>query len=203
MENVVVKKLEDEYNALETKKKETCIKYYINYNNKINVNLYYDNYDINNPNIVMIIKFDKDFYFTNLSYRNNHFSNFINFLDNKSSYYGLLIMLLDENNKLDKFFDTIKNSIINNNKIITLYSKDKIFTKAMKNNHRINIDLPFIKTIKKANMTPKMYNRILETTGVSIDLLNRFRDAGYTFVRTDDPAKRSTITFLLNKYQIN
>ena len=48
-------------------------------------------------------------------------------------------------------------------------------------------------------MSDEMYNFILETMGVSKDVLKRFRDSGYTFVRTDDSAKKSKISFLINK----
>lgn len=106
---------------------------------------------------------------------------------------------MDEDNSLNEFYAKIENHILNSNGIVTLYAKDKIFTNTMLYNKKANKELPFIQTIKKAKMSDEMYNFILETMGVLKDVLNRFRDFGYTFVRTDDSAKRSKISFLINK----
>lgn len=198
MNRSVFEKLVKEYDSLDNKSKETCIKYNITIGD-VKVNLYFDNYDIENPSLVMIIVYDGVFFFTNLSYSNGHFSNFINFIDKSSDDYRVICEIMDEDNSLNEFYAKIENHILNNNRIVTLYVKDKIFTNTMSYNKKANKELPFIQTIKKAKMSDEMYDFILETMGVSKDVLSRFRNSGYTFVRTGDPAKRSKISFLINK----
>lgn len=195
----VLEKLINEYSLLKYKGKDTCIKYNIAISDDTKVNLYFDNYDSDNPNLVMIIVYDGIFFFTNSAYRNGRFSNFISFINKSSDDYRVICAIMDEDNSLNEFYAKIENHILNSNGIVTLYAKDKIFTNTMSYNKKANKELPFIQTIKKAKMSDEMYNFILETMGVSKDVLNRFRDSGYTFVRTDDSAKRSKISFLINK----
>lgn len=195
----VLEKLINEYSSLKYKGKDTCIKYNIAISDDTKVNLYFDNYDSDNPNLVMIIVYDGIYFFTNLAYRDGRFSNFINFINKSSDDYRVICTIMDEDNSLNEFYAKIENHILNSNGIVTLYAKDKIFTNKMSYNKKANKELPFIQTIKKAKMSDEMYNFILETMGVSKDVLNRFRDSGYTFVRTDDSAKRSKISFLINK----
>ncbi|MBR1453119.1 MAG: hypothetical protein IJ593_00510 [Lachnospiraceae bacterium] len=198
MNDGVLKKLINEYDSLDDKSEETCIKYIITIGD-VKVNLYFDNYDIENPSLVMIIVYDGVFFFTNLSYSNGRFSNFINFIDKSSDDYRVICAIMDEDNSLNEFYARIENRILNSNRKVTLYVKDKIFTNTMLYNKKANKELPFIQTIKKAKMSDEMYDFILETMGVSKDVLNRFRDSGYTFVRTGDLAKRRKISFLINK----
>ena len=195
----VLEKLINEYSSLKYKGKDTCIKYNIAISDDTKINLYFDNYDSDNQNLVMIIVYDGIFFFTNLVYRNGCFSNFINFINKSSDDYRVICTIMDEDNSLNEFYDKVENHILNSNGIVTLYAKDKIFTNTMSYNKKANKELPFIQTIKKAKMSDEMYNFILETMGVSKDVLKRFRDSGYTFVRTDDSTKRSKISFLINK----
>ena len=198
MNDRVLEKLINEYDSLGYKSKGTCIKYNITIDD-VKVNLYFDNYDIDNPSLVMIIVYDGVYFFTNLAYRNGRFSNFINFIDKSSDDYRVICAIIDNNNSLNEFYTKIENNILNSNRMVTLYAKDRIFTNTMSYNKTANKELPFIQTIKKAKMSDKMYDFILETMGVSKDVLNRFRNSGYTFVRTDDPVKRGKISFLINK----
>ena len=131
MKDKVLEKLMNEYDSIDYKMKETCIKYSFNFDD-VKVNLYFDNFDIDNPNLVMIIVYNGIFFFTNLVYRNGRFSKFINFIDKSSDDYRVICAIMDEDNSLNTFYTKIENDILNSNSIVTLYVKDKIFTNTMK-----------------------------------------------------------------------
>ncbi len=199
MKDTVIKKLMDEYNSIAHKGEETCVKYCISINDDVIVNLYFDNFDIDNPNLVMIIVCDRIFFFTNLAYKSGRFSNFINFINESSNDYRVISKILDEHKTLNAFYAKIENNILRDIGRTILYTSDNIFCNTIRYNKKANEELPFVQTIKKAKMTDKMYRYILETSGISNDLLDKFRSAGYTFVRTGDPSKRNKISFLLQK----
>ncbi|WP_077462585.1 hypothetical protein [Rodentibacter caecimuris] len=69
--NNVKNNLIKKYNSLLKKEKSTTIKYYFIFND-VNVNLYFDAYDNNNPLLSMVLVSDKQYYYTSLNVNNEN-----------------------------------------------------------------------------------------------------------------------------------
>lgn len=190
-------KLLEKYNSLKNIRSTTAIKYLFQYNG-VNVNIYFDAYDENNLSLCVILKLNKEYYYTSLNIQNT---------DIKTEYLyeiplPILNAILDENRELKGFFNSIENHILNTKCFRINYDSDKdIFARTLKyNNHRK--DLPFISHIRKVPMSDETFNNLIITMGISKEILCKIRDNKATLIRTDKPEKRKNITLILEELNI-
>jgi len=184
-------RLESEYNKLKYKELETAIKYRYMYNG-VNVNLYFDEYDPDNPCMSMILSYEKEYYYTSLNVKDTNITK--EYLEEIPK--SILECILDFDAKLDGFFNSIDKHILNNDYCVINYKKDTYFVNTMKYNKNRS-DLPFLHTIRKVRMTNETLCKLYETMGIDKEILKEIQNKGFTLVRTSDPERRKELTLIL------
>lgn len=187
----VKNKLQKEYKELKFNTSTTAIKYHYTYNG-VNVNLYFDEFDKGNPSLTMILAYEKNYYYTSLNVKDTNVTK--EYLEKIPSH--ILENILNTDMKLDDFFNSIDEHILNNNYIVINYKKDTYFINTMKFN-RNRSDLPFLHTIRKVRMSDEALCKLYETMGIDRQILIKIQDENLTLVRTDDPGKRKSLTAIL------
>lgn len=181
----------EQYNKLNSPKPTTAIKYYFQYE-KVNVNVYFDAYDKSNLSMCLILNYEKEYYYTSLNVNNTKI---------KTEYLekipiNILSKILDENKQLNNFYHSIESHIENAKFKIINYKDDILFKNTLSfSSHRK--DLPFIRGIRKAQMTDKTFKNLNETMGIDINILKQIKGCNMTLVRADDPKLRKNITLIL------
>lgn len=189
-------KLLEEYQGLSYPKETTAIKYWYQYN-LVNVNIFFDAFDENNPNLAMVLAYDNSYYYTSLNVKNTTITK--EYLAKIPA--NILEQILDENNMLDSFFANIEEHIISKKSRWINYNNDEIFSRTLSNTLRDSKgrkDLPFLLTLKKTPMSDKMFNTLRETMGIDEEILRKIQEHGRTIVRTDDPTRRKKLTIILD-----
>lgn len=184
-------RLEKEYNKLKFKSLTTAIKYRYTYN-EVNVNLYFDEYDEFNPSMSMILAYDKKYYYTSLNVKDTNLTK--EYLERIPRC--ILEHILNADEKLDDFFNSIDEHILNGNYRVINYKKDTYFTNTVRFN-RNRSNLPFLYTIRKVRMSDETLCKLYETMGIDRLTLEKIQDEKLTLVRTDDPEKRKSLTAIL------
>ncbi len=192
MQEVVKRELFSIYSSLKMKTPQTAVKYYYLYND-VNVNLYFDAYDNDNPLFSIVLSYNSDYYYTPLSIITN---------ERRKEYLtdipsGILERILDESIKLDDFFNSIDEHIVNGKHWIIGYKDDKIFTNTLKYSSHME-DLPFLWTSRRARMTDDTLERLVEKLSIPRDVLKAIQSNGRTLVRTSDASKRKNLRLILN-----
>lgn len=186
----------EQYSKLNNPKPTTAIKNYFQYK-KVNVNVYFDAYDKSNLSMCLILNFEKEYYYTSLNINNTK----IRKEHLEKIPPNILSAILDENNELDGFYNSIEINIKNGNFTTINYKKDTFFKNTLSfSNHRK--DLPFIRGIRRVQMTDKTFKNLNETVGIDINILKQIKDCNMTLVRTDDPKLRKNITLILEELNI-
>lgn len=185
-----------EYSKLNNPRVTTAIKYYFQYK-KVNVNIYFDAYDTANLSMCLILIFEKEYYYTSLNINNTE----INTEYLKEIPPNILSAILDDNNQLISFYQSIETHIEQGEAIPINYMKDKFFKNTLSPNNGRK-DLPFIRGIRRVPMTDKTFNNLYETMGIDRNILNQIRDRNITLVRTDKPEYRKNITLILEELNI-
>lgn len=159
--------LKNEYNKLKQKSSITAIKYQYTYN-KVNINLYFDEYDKLNPSLSMILVYEKEYYYTSLNVKNTNVTK--EYLEKILSC--ILERILNKDNKLDNFFNSIDKCILDNKCNVINYIKDNFFTNTMKFNRSCS-NLPFLYAIRKVRMSDKTLCKLYETMGIDGETLRK------------------------------
>ena len=120
MQQETIEKLKKDYSQMKIKGNSSVIKYIFRFNS-VNVNIYFDEFDKNIPNLSMILIKGDNYYYSSL----NILSPEINVQYLEKIPLDILRSLLN-NNKLDKFFIKVENFILKNDCYITSYKKDSI-----------------------------------------------------------------------------
>lgn len=170
----------------------TALKYHFQHNN-VDVNIYFDAYDAESPSMSMILCYNNKYYYTSLNVNNTAVRK--EYLEEVPSV--ILNQILDEQNRLDIFFENIEEHILNDDKMVINYKKDICFTNTMKYS-RSRTDLPFLHSLRKVQMSNNMLERLSETMGIKRENLERIQLAGFTIVRTDDPQKRKSLSAIID-----
>ena len=196
MKEEVKNRLIVEYDNLKFKKKYTALKYHFKYNN-VDVNIFFDNYDISAPSMIMILAYNRKYYYTSLNIKN---------IAIRTEYLeaiplDILKQLLDENNHLDSFFKSVETHILSSDIYVINYEKDILFANTMKYSRQGN-DLPFLYSLRKTKMTNETLERLSETTGIDRAVLKKIQSEGFTIVRTDDVNKRKSLTAIIGNSTI-
>ncbi|MCM1234711.1 MAG: hypothetical protein NC489_31805 [Ruminococcus flavefaciens] len=187
--------LQRQYSWLPYKRNNTALKYYYKYKG-VNVNLYFDGYDENNPCFTMILVYDKNFYYTSLNVKDTNLTK--QYLEEIPP--NILYQIL-EDNKLDGFFKKVDDYILRETPKIINYNNDRIFVNTMKYNKGRH-DLPFLQGTRKAHMQDKTLNNLAETMGIDRNILLKIQSENITLVRTADVNKRKQLTLVLKSVNI-
>lgn len=185
----------ENYNKLSTKNEKTAIKYRFQYNG-VYVNLYFDNYDVENPCLCMILNYEKYYYYTSLNVNRPEVE--------KEYLIGIPSHILDKilnENKLDNFFEGIKKHILSSNFRTICYDNDKTFINTLKYNKNEDA-LPFLHYLKKIRMSDKNLYLLSKTMGLDENILIKIQLEGFTIVRTANPNKRKKLTALMQEKKI-
>lgn len=196
MDNRAKDKLIENYQRINNKKPEHCLKFRYVYNG-VNVNIYFDYFDKKSMSFSLILVADKVFYFTSLNILNKGLNK--EYLPKMP--YEILSKILKDG-KLDDFYRNMETHILQDNPHINFYSKDKIFTNTLKFK-KGDIDLPFWKTIRRQKMSVKTLINLSHRADISIEVLQKIRDNNLTLVRTAKPEERRELTLILNDHNIN
>ena len=167
--------------------------------NSVNVNIYFDEYDKNIPNLSMILIKDNNYYYSSLNILKPEID--VQYLEAIPS--DILQSILKDN-KLDDFFKKIENFILENDCYTTSYKNDYIFKNTMfysvKNKNRK--DLPFLQGCRHAKMTEFTYYQLQNTLGINSNILDKVRARNLTLVRTSDISRRKKLTLVLENIGI-
>lgn len=200
MKQETIDKLEKEYSST-YKGRSSVVKYRYEYN-RVNVNLYYDKFDINSPQLSAILVYkdnntdSTDYYYTSLNILNTKIDKQY-LIDIPES---ILKRIESPNYKLDDFFDSIDDHILSTKKpYITSYDKDKIFYFTINNKTRVNRkDLPFLSGFRRTRMQDATLDMLAAKFCIDRRILQKLQDRGITLVRTSDPFKRKNIVAVLD-----
>ncbi|GAA0084743.1 hypothetical protein UT300007_11820 [Clostridium sp. CTA-7] len=195
MREIVRDYLFNKYDELEYKKKLTSLKFYYKYNG-VNINLYFDAYDVDSLSFSVILSYDGEYYFTSLNIMNNTIKTEY-LVDIPSKMLGKILV----NNKLEHFYFKMEEYILNNEPIKINYEKDKLFVNTIKYKKK-GTDLPFWHHIRKVRMTDTTLNELSEHGDISRNILIQIQNQNLTLVRTGDPRKRNNLTMILGQYDI-
>ncbi|WP_069632005.1 hypothetical protein [Campylobacter pinnipediorum] len=170
-----------------------CIRISYHYN-KIKINLYFDAYDKDCPNLTIV-----------LINNNVHYNSIINIdkLENGTPYLPeitkeLLSSILDENKKLASFYNDFKNKILNSDFNIYSYANVHI----NKNTRDYNKGL-FLHHIRRAKMSDAQFKILSKLLNIDTKTLRKIQASGKTIVLTSNYEKRKKLIVILEKENIN
>lgn len=185
----------NKYDELEFKNKLTSLKFHYKYN-EVNINLYFDAYDIDSISLSVILNYDREYYFTALNIMNNTI---------KTEYLlDIPIKILEKilvDNRLDQFYLNMEEYVLSHEPIKINYEKDKLFVNTIKYKEK-GTKLPFWHHIRKVRMSDRTLNELSEYGDISRKVLIEIQSKNLTLVRTGDPRKRNNLTMILNQYDI-
>ena len=127
MRQEAIQKLTGDWNNLQIKARSSALKYRFEFRN-VNVNVYFDYYDEEMPDLSIILVKDKDYYYTSLNIFNvNIHKEYLEAIP-----YNILGNIEDDDYHLNGFFDEIDNQILKLDPVGTSYTKDKIYKNTIK-----------------------------------------------------------------------
>lgn len=198
MQQETIDKLKKDYSRMEIQANSSVIKYRFKVN-FVNVNIYFDEYDKNIPNLSMILIKDNNYYYSSLNILKPEID--VQYLE--AIPCDILQSILKDN-KLDDFFKKIENFILENDYYTMSYKNDYIFKNTMfysvKNKNRK--DLPFLQGCRHAKMTEFTYYQLQNTLGINSNILDKVRARNLTLVRTSDISRRKKLTLVLEEIGI-
>lgn len=188
-------KMLQDYSKLRFKGAGNCVKYWYKYKD-VNVNLYFDAYDKDSLSLIIIMITDGLFYGAPLNIMNTSLKK--EYLPKLPPTFRNKITIA---NKLDTFYEDMQKQILNVKVYDTNYLNDTIFSQTYRFQKSI-IELPFLSDKRNMRMTDAMLEQIHGQFHISRKVLYQIQQKGYTLVRTDDIAKRSTLRCILNEIGI-
>ena len=195
MREEVKKHLVNRYNMLEFKTKKTCLKYHYLYSG-VNVNVFFDAYDIDSLSLCLILSYEKSYYYTSLNIEDTSI---------RTEYLEkippeILDRILVDSHLVD-FYNNMEMHILEDKPYVNFYSKDKIFTNTMKYS-RSETDLPFWSHLRNVRMSDDALNRISASASIPYKILLEIQRKNFTLVRTDKPESRKKLTVILKAADI-
>lgn len=196
MKKEVKERLINEYDGLKYRERYTALKYCFRYNG-VYVNIFFDNYDKNVPSMSLILAYNNKYYYTSLNIKNTAI---------RTEYFrkiplNILERLLDENNHLDGFFESIETHILNSKKSVVNYESDICFANTIRYSRSEN-DLPFLHSLRKTRMLNDTLEQLSEIMGIDRLVLRKIQSEGFTIVRTDDVNKRKSLKAIIGNLDI-
>ncbi len=197
MKQETLDKLEKDYENKAWKKDSShAIKYHFTYNG-IHINVYYDHFDNDSNNCILIMIYGDQYYLSPLNVKSNKI---------KKQYLTKLppIMfapILDKNNQLDDFFFHIEQYILTHDPFYNIsYQTDLLF----KNTSKYNCEEPpFFQGVKRTNMTDTHKEKLYSLYDIPLHILDELQRQHKTLVRTANPARRKKLRLILQNENID
>jgi len=178
------------YQDLKNKSQFTCLKFRYKYND-VNVNIYFDAYDINSVSLSIVLAYENEYYLTPLNIlEGERETEYLTKIPSK--ILGKILV----SQHLDDFYENMEGHLLEDDYEINYYSKDKIFTNTLKY-QKNDIDLPFWMTVKHIRMHDNTIDKLSARMDISRDILLKIQEKNLTLVRTGDPKKRKKLTLIL------
>lgn len=184
------------YQAIPKKTKAVCLKYHYIYNG-VNVNIYFDAFDMKSLSFNIILVADKKFYLTPLNILKEGMDT-----EYLSDIPIEILRRILVDNTLGDFYRSMETHILQSSPYTNYYSKDTIFKNTVAFNKR-NIDLPFWQGIKRVRMSDKTLVKLSHRADIPYDVLCEIQRNNLTLVRAADPERRRDLTLILNEQNIN
>lgn len=192
----MIEKLKADYDFIVDYKghKDICIKYSFDYKT-VNVNLYFDMFDSKIKTLNLVLRYEKNYYFTTLNVSN---------IEIPTQYLkevppDILTKILDDNNSLASFFLCINEHVEINNPSIAKYSKDYSFKNALKYNKNEE-NKPFLFCLRRVRMKDETLSLLMKTMDIPVYILKLIQSNGMTLVRTDKIKYRKEITAIMDEH---
>ncbi|CUU83174.1 acyl carrier protein [Campylobacter hyointestinalis subsp. hyointestinalis] len=190
--------LTNQYNLQTSQKEDDCLKLNYKFNN-VSVNLYFDIYDVDSIAFHMILIYEESYYYTALNIDN---------IISRNQYLtkvpeNILFKILT-NGSLDKFYNNMRQRILEDKFIASKYSKDIDFKKVLKNTDKDTDDdeKPFLYCLRKTQMSEKQLEKLYSRLNIARKILWEIKKQGYTIVTTSDFTKRKKLILILKDLQI-
>lgn len=183
------------YNSIPKKTKATCLKFYYQYNN-VNVNVYFDAFDNQSVALSIVLVADKKYYYTPLNILNTGMTT-----EYLSKIPSQILEKILVDNHLDNFYENMENHLLNNKPYFNYYNRDTFFVNTIKY-AKSKLDLPFWRCLRKVPMTDDTLYKLNARADITLDILRKIQQEGYTLVRTSDPEKRNELTIILKQKDI-
>lgn len=190
--------LTNQYNLQTSQKEDDCLKLNYKFNN-VSVNLYFDIYDVDSIAFHMILIYEESYYYTALNIDN---------IISRNQYLtkvpeNILFKILT-NGSLDKFYNNMRQRILEDKFIASKYSKDIDFKKVLKNTDKDTDDdeKPFLYCLRKTQMSEKQLEKLYSRLNIARKILWEIKKEGYTIVTTSDFTKRKKLILILKDLQI-
>ena len=167
----MIEKLKADYDFIVDYKgdKDICIKYSFDYKT-VNVNLYFDMFDSKIKTLNLVLRYEKNYYFTTLNVSNIEIPT--QYL--KEIPIEILNRIIDANNSLTAFFLTL--------------------------NEHVEINKPFLHFLRRTKMSNEAFSLLRSTMDIPVAILNLIQSNGMTLVRTDKIEFRKEITAIMNEH---
>lgn len=192
----MIEKLKADYDFIVEYKgdKDICIKYSFDYKT-VNVNLYFDMFDSKIKTLNLVLRYEKNYYFTTLNVSNIEIPT--QYL--KEIPIEILNRIMDANNSLTAFFLTLNEHVEINKPSIAKYSKDYTFLNALEHN-KSEENKPFLHFLRRTKMSNEAFSLLRSTMDIPVAILNLIQSNGMTLVRTDKIEFRKEITAIMNEH---
>lgn len=196
MKESTKKYLVDKYNSIPQKTNVTCLKFHYLYN-EVNVNVYFDAFDVKSVTLSIVLAAEKQYYYTPLNILNTYNTKeYLNKIPPK------ILKKISVNKQLDDFYEDMEKHLLKNKPYVNNYNEDIYFVNTIRYTKK-RIDYPFWWHVRKAHMTDDTLYKLNARADISIEILREIQQKGFTLVRTADPTKRKEITLILQKEDIN
>lgn len=190
--------LTNQYNLQTSQKEDDCLKLNYKFNN-VSVNLYFDIYDVDSIAFHMILIYEESYYYTALNIDN---------IISRNQYLtkvpeNILFKILT-NGSLDKFYNNMRQRILEDKFIASKYSQDIDFKKVLKNTDKDTDEdeKPFLYCLRKTQMSEKQLEKLYSRLNIARKILWEIKKEGYTIVTTSDFTKRKKLILILKDLQI-
>lgn len=192
----MIEKLKADYDFIVDYKghKDICIKYSFDYKT-VNVNLYFDMFDSKIKTLNLVLRYEKNYYFTTLNVSNIEIPT--QYL--KEIPIEILNRIMDANNSLTAFFLTLNEYVENNKPSIAKYSKDYSFKNALEYNKNED-NKPFLFCLRRVRMKDETLSLLMKTMDIPVYILKLIQSNGMTLVRTDKIKYRKEITAIMDEH---
>lgn len=192
MKESTKKYLIEKYNSIPHKTKTSCLKFHYVYNG-VHVNMYFDAFDKDSATFSIVLIMDKIYYYTPLNILNDEI---------KTEYLNILppeiLNKITVDYHLNDFYENMERHLLEDRPYFNSYNTDKFFVNTIRYSQD-SLDLPFWWHLRHVRMSDEMLNKLNARGDISLNVLRKIQDKGFTLVRTGDPIKRKELTMILDQ----
>lgn len=181
------------YSQFTSRDTKDCIKLHYQYKG-VSINLYFDYYEkLFTSSLVLI--YENIYYYNSLNIDTLINPNKKPYLDNLPP--EIIHQIRDKNNKLQDFYDAMRQHLISENLEQTTYN-DAIFQRGI-NAHRDNTRNPFLSHLRKTPMSETHLDFLNKNLNIPRKALKDLQKRGFTIVTTANLQERKSITLILQQ----